>query len=165
MTSIRVRLLKWLLVPLLVLNLIGAGLAYWLASSPGRTVFDQTSILTGLVWLEAGLALVLAAVIWLALGRGLQPLKKMTADLEARSDDDLSALEQRHVPLELSPVVTAINRLLDKVQQDAKAQQNFLANMAHQLRTPLAGFRTQLEWLRQKHAGEPESAHSIALMT
>ncbi|WP_442783183.1 sensor histidine kinase [Collimonas fungivorans] len=165
MTSIRVRLLKWLLLPLLVVNLAGAGLAYWLAGSPGRIVFDQTSILTGLVWLEAGLALLLAIVIWLALGRGLLPLKKMTADLEARSDDDLSALDQRHVPLELSPVVTAINRLLDKVQQDAKAQQNFLANMAHQLRTPLAGFRTQLEWLRQKHAGEPESAHSIALMT
>lgn len=163
--SIRIGLLKWLLVPLLVVNLAGAGLAYWLAWIPARTAFDQTRTLMGLVWLEAGLALLLAAVVWLALGRGLLPLKKMTADLEARSDDDLSALDEQHVPLELSPVVQAINRLLDKVQQDAKAQQNFLANVAHQLRTPLAGFRTQLEWLLQKHAGEPESAHSIALMT
>jgi two-component system sensor histidine kinase TctE len=60
-------------------------------------------------------------------------------------------------------VVAALNGLLDKVGAGAQAQHDFLANVAHQLRTPLAGLRTQLEWLAQRH-DEAETAQSIRLM-
>jgi len=275
MNSIRMNLLKWLIVPLLLVNFVGAGLTYWLAWIPAQTAFDQSladagwamiprlqakdgqveinlskqaeqvlrvdhfdaiylvvrsgdgKLLAGdadfpalakqtalndpapydgvmrgepvrivalhttigrqpvfigvaetlrkrnkirsviflaLSLLEAALAIVLIATIWLGVSKGLLPLKKMQSDLNLRNHDDLSALDEHQVPLELDPVVKAINGMLSKVQIGAKGQQNFLANVAHQLRTPLAGFRTQLEWLLQKHADDPETAHSVKLM-
>ncbi|MGS0742340.1 sensor histidine kinase, partial [Glaciimonas sp. GG7] len=124
----------------------------------------RSVILLALLLLEAVLAILLIATIWFAVSKGLLPLKKMQTDLNLRSHDDLSALAEDNVPLELGPVVTALNGLLSKLQIGAKKQQYFLANVAHQLRTPLAGFRTQLEWLLQKHADDPETAHSIKLM-
>jgi two-component system sensor histidine kinase TctE len=68
------------------------------------------------------------------------------------------------MPAELRPVADAINGLLEKAQIGASAQQNFLANVAHQLRTPLAGLKAQLEWLKHKYESEAETAHSAELM-
>jgi two-component system sensor histidine kinase TctE len=103
-------------------------------------------------------------ISWLAVTQGLLPLKKMQSDLSARNYDDLSPLKDERIPSELHPVVSAINGLLEKAQMGASMQQNFLANVAHQLRTPLAGLKAQLEWLRQKYAAEHETAHSADLM-
>jgi two-component system sensor histidine kinase TctE len=64
----------------------------------------------------------------------------------------------------LQPVAGAINDLLERVRLAARGQQDFLANAAHQLRTPLAGLKTQLEWLERRHAGDPETARSTGLM-
>jgi two-component system sensor histidine kinase TctE len=54
--------------------------------------------------------------------------------------------------------------LLGQLQAGAKAQQDFLADMAHQLRTPLAGIKLQLEWLGARHGADPETVHSLHLM-
>ena len=87
----------------------------------------------------------------------------MRAGLNARAGDQLAPIQQADVPYELEPVVHAFNGLLARVSEGAQAQQDFLANVAHQLRTPLAGLQTQLEWLGHRHA-EPDTAHSIRLM-
>ncbi|MDD5241791.1 MAG: sensor histidine kinase [Sulfuricella sp.] len=275
MHSIRINLLKWLIAPLLLINLAGAGLTYWLAWAPAQTAFDQsladagwvliprlremqgdilvdlpqqaeqvlrvdhfdaiyfvirnaegktiagdkdfpelrqpdalndplayngsmrgepiriislettigsksafigvaetlrkrihiqsTIFMTFLV-LESLLALVSVAIAWFAVTKGLFPLNKMQADLMSRNFDDLSAVKEDGIPLELHPVINAINGLLDKARTGATARQNFLANVAHQLRTPLAGLKTQLEWLQQKYASEQDTAHSAKLM-
>jgi two-component system sensor histidine kinase TctE len=88
----------------------------------------------------------------------------MRANLAARDGEDLAPMPLDDVPYELAPVLGAFNDLLDKVQAGARARHDFLADMAHQLRTPLAGLRLQLEWLAARHGGDPETADSIRLM-
>ena len=275
MPSIRLNLLKWLIAPLLIINLIGAGLTYWLAWAPAQIAFDQSLadaawalvprlreirgniaidlpqqaeqvlrvdhfdaiyfvvrsaegktitgdkdfpsllmqenlndpaaydgsmrgesiriialktnignepvfigvaetlrkrthirsvIFVALLVLESLLTLVSIAIVWLAVTKGLFPLKKMQTDLNSRNHDDLSSVKEDNIPLELRPVINAINGLLNKAQIGASVQQSFLANVAHQLRTPLAGLKMQLEWLQQRYASEHETAHSAELM-
>ena len=62
------------------------------------------------------------------------------------------------------PFIRALNDLLRRAHDSARAKQDFLANVAHQLRTPLAGFRAQLEWLREHHRQDGETAQSTAMM-
>lgn len=124
----------------------------------------RTEIFVALIVLEGLLTALSIALVWLAVTRGLLPLKKMQADLDARSHDTLAPVSEADLPRELRPLVDAINTLLGKVQAGAAAQQAFLANVAHQLRTPLAALQMQLEWLQQRHPEGHETAHSATLM-
>lgn len=125
----------------------------------------RNATVRALVLLEALFTLASVGLIWFSVGSGLQPLNRMRAGLNARAGDDLSPISTAEVPDELGPVVAAFNGLLDKVSEGARSQQDFLANVAHQLRTPLAGLRTQLEWLAARAgAQDAEAAHSLSLM-
>lgn len=86
----------------------------------------------------------------LALVRGgvkvaMSPLDALSQGIGKRAPGDLGALPLAGLPGELLNVVQAINRLMERVKTSAQAQQAFLSNAAHQLRTPLAGVQTQLE--------------------
>ena len=271
MNSIRLRLLKWLIGPILLVNLAGAGLTYMLAWLPAQLAFDQglndaaaalalrlraspagaaldlpreaeqvlrakdvdafyfsvraaggrllagdadfpaargvdggayddamhgepvrvsfrsasaggetiqigvaktmrkraqvrSAVVRVLVLLESLITLALIGMIWFSVTSGLLPLARMRANLNRREAADLAPIDEVDVPFELVPVVGAFNELLDKVQAGATAQQSFLADVAHQLRTPLAGFKLQLEWLAARHARDPETVHSVQLM-
>jgi two-component system sensor histidine kinase TctE len=124
----------------------------------------RSIMLVALLLLEGVLTFVSMLIVWYAVTTGLIPLKKMQSDLNSRNGDELSPVKDHDIPSELGPVVHAINGLLDKVRIGASAQQNFLANVAHQLRTPLAGLRMQIEWLQQRYAAEPETAQSASRM-
>jgi len=181
MTSIRLRLLKWLIGPILLINLAGGVLAYKLASlsaplaaptaattqAPADTVRKQEqlrqAVLRALLLMEGVFAVASMGLIWFSVSNGLRPLNRLRADLGAREADELAPLDPARVPYELEPVVSAMNGLLEKVGEGARARQDFLANVAHQLRTPLAGLKTQLEWLGARHA-ERETAQSVRLM-
>ncbi len=76
--------------------------------------------------------------------RGLIPFAKIEKALSARSQFDLAPVESRGVPTEIKPLINAINVLLDKLQEDIDQQQRFVANAAHQFRTPLAGLKTYI---------------------
>lgn len=117
-----------------------------------------------LLMLEGLFTLTLVGLIWLSVTNGLQPLVRMRANLNARDGGDLTPVDEAGVPYELAPVVAAFNDLLYKVGAGAQAQHDFLANVAHQLRTPLAGLKLQLEWLGQRHAADPATIHSLNLM-
>jgi two-component system sensor histidine kinase TctE len=102
-------------------------------------------ILSAIIWpnlvlIGATLLLVLAVVRF-----SLQPLDTLGAQIAARTPSDLSPIPDGDVPGEARPLVSALNRLLGNLDAAGHAQQLFLSNAAHQLRTPLAGLLTQLE--------------------
>jgi two-component system sensor histidine kinase TctE len=267
MTSIRLRLLKWLIGPILLLNLAGASLAYLLAWIPAQQAFDQAigdaaaalaarlvpgpdgaaldlpkqaeqllrtdetdaiyfvvrgadgrlvagdadfpalaagtfdasmrgeavrvaqrsarvgaanvqvavaktvrkrqqiraAIVRAMVPLALLFTLAMVGLTWFSVSRALAPLARMRSNLNGRDGQDLTPIDTA-VPYELAPVVSAFNGLLGKVEAGARAQHDFLADVAHQLRTPLAGVKLQLEWMAARHGADPESAHSIRLM-
>lgn len=76
--------------------------------------------------------------------RGLIPLSKLEKALSARSQFDLTPVESSETPIEIKPLVNSINCLLDKLREDIEQQQRFVANAAHQFRTPLAGLKTYI---------------------
>jgi two-component system sensor histidine kinase TctE len=127
-----------------------------------RTQIRQ-AIFRALVLLDGLFMLACVGLIWFSVTNGLRPLERMRSALNARGAGQLAPIEPAGVPYELEAVVQAFNGLLARVSEGAQAQQDFLANVAHQLRTPLAGLQTQLEWLGDRHA-EPDTAHSIRLM-
>lgn len=254
MASIRVRLLRWLIGPILLVNLAGGALVYALAWLPAQLAFDQglldtasalaalpppsvpplrhddndalywsvrdgagrllagdadlprpaslgqpidaamrgqavrvlqlrteqgttvtvaktlrqraqaqAAIVRALILLEAVATLVSAALIWYAVTRGLRPLRHLRAALRTRTADDVAPLAVDDVPSELEPVVRAVNGLLEQSAHNARARQDFLANMAHQLRTPLAGLQAQLDVLTRTPPAA-DGARALAMM-
>jgi two-component system sensor histidine kinase TctE len=77
--------------------------------------------------------------------RGLAPLEDLSAEIRARSASDLRPIDPRHAPQEAQPLVGALNQLFGQVAESSTNQQRFLANAAHQLRTPLAGLQAHTE--------------------
>lgn len=124
----------------------------------------RSAIVRSLVLLEGVFSLALVGLAWFSVGNGLAPLARLRARLDARGSADLAPLDDSGMPRELAPVVGAFNALLGRIEAGARAQDEFRANVAHQLRTPLAGLKLQLEWLAARHAADPDSTRSLALM-
>jgi len=91
-------------------------------------------------------------LVWLAVRRGLEPLQEVQRRLARGSARDIEPIEERAVPEEVRGLVAALNELFGRVRSNADAQQRFLADAAHQLRTPLAGMQAQLELLQNDPA-------------
>jgi two-component system sensor histidine kinase TctE len=91
------------------------------------------------------LILLAALAVWYAVGRGLAPLAALQREIANRSHRDLSALPEEETPKEVRPLIHAMNELLERLSLVLAAQQRFIADAAHQLRTPLAGLKTQTE--------------------
>ncbi|MBX9572159.1 MAG: sensor histidine kinase N-terminal domain-containing protein [Candidatus Obscuribacterales bacterium] len=120
----------------------------------GRSELIQ-SILLGVLVPQVVLIFLAAFAVWLGVARGLTPLNALKEAVESRNPSDLRPLSEENVPKEVKPLVIAINKLLIQVQDDRDAQKRFLSNAAHQLRTPLAGLKTQTELaLRQSSKDE-----------
>lgn len=77
-------------------------------------------------------------LVWLAIGSGLKPLERMARQIRQRDPDSLQPLLVSDIPVELEPMQAALNRMLDQVGQLLAREQRFIADAAHELRTPLA---------------------------
>lgn len=84
-------------------------------------------------------------VVFFGIRSGLAPLDHLGQEIGRRSPHDLTPLPKGNIPGEAGPLVDAMNGLIEDLRVAAQAQQSFLANAAHQLKTPIAGLQTQLE--------------------
>ena len=99
-------------------------------------------------------------LVWLALVRGIKPLAQLEKRIRARKPDDMSPLDDTAVPEEVAPLVSSMNDLLSRLKASLTTQKRFLADAAHQLKTPLAGLRMQAD-LAQRETNADELKRSL----
>jgi len=102
-------------------------------------------ILANIVIPELLLIMIAAGAVWYGLKEGLAPLERLRQEVAGRKRDDLNRLDAYKAPEEVRPLIGAVNDLLERLQQVMLAQKRFVADAAHQLRTPFAGLKTQAE--------------------
>ena len=122
-----------------------------------RTDFARQLMLRMMV--PQGILVILAALAaWLGVGLGLRALTSVRTEIENRSHVDLSPIRETNTPYEVRPLVRAMNDLLSRLSAALAAQQRFIADAAHQLRTPVAALKTQAELaVRQVRDGEAQA--------
>ncbi len=111
------------------------------------------------------LVLLAAAAVWYGIKKGLQPLSVLQEAVGQRTPTDLSPIGNINAPSEVVPLLSSINHLLERMRKDRESQKRFVANAAHQLRTPLAGLNTQAQLLLQQPISDElqESIKQICL--
>ncbi|HBH40273.1 MAG TPA: sensor histidine kinase, partial [Curvibacter sp.] len=100
-------------------------------------------------------------LVWLALVQALKPLNRLEERIRARRPDDLSPLDTQTVPQEVAPLVASVNDLLLRLKDSISTQKRFLADAAHQLKTPLAGLRMQADLAQRAGSSTEELKQSL----
>jgi two-component system sensor histidine kinase TctE len=102
-------------------------------------------IILGMVIPQLIIIVLVSILLFYGIKRGLKPLKTIQSDLKLRDVNDLSPLDSELAPEEVKPLLEAFNDLLVKVKHNITQQQRFISDASHQLKTPLAGLKTQAE--------------------
>ena len=102
-------------------------------------------ILIGVILPQLLLIAIAGLVLWGGVARGLAPLRALQQAVAARSHLDLSPVEVAHVPGEVNPLLSAVNDLMARLDAILTYQSRFIADAAHQLRTPVAGLKAHIE--------------------
>lgn len=142
-------------------------------SQASRDELARSILLDTVLPLSALIAL-MTMIVWAGIRAGLAPLARLRALVEDRAPNDLAPLELEAAPQEVRSLARALNQLLGAVQESVAAQRRFISNAAHQLRTPLAGLKSQTEIalkdntdpllatrLARVHEGAVRSAHLV----
>lgn len=108
---------------------------------------------------------VLLLLVNVLISRMFKPMTQLALDLDRRDEQDLQALKFAHVPSEVHPFVVAINRLLSRVAQSMALQRRFLADAAHELRSPLTALSLQSERLAATELSDEARARVDALQS
>ena len=114
--------------------------------------------------LPVALALPLVVlIVWLAVGNGLGPLNRLASEVAARTPQSLDPLPSASLPAEVVPLVKGLNGLLERLAMALEGQRAFVADAAHELRSPMTALRLQLELLEtaQNEAGRVEAIASL----
>ena len=97
----------------------------------------------------AFMAPLLVLAVWWGVSRSLAPVERVRRQLAQRQADDLSPVSDAQLPDEVQPLVSELNLLFERVQRAFEAQEHFVADAAHELRSPLAALRLQLQGLQR----------------
>ncbi len=116
-----------------------------MAETVGKRQALTRGILGNIVIPQLLLIILAGGAVWYALGRGLMPLEHLRQEVAQRSRDDVSLLDENKAPVEVRPLIEAVNDLLQRLKLVMEAQKRFSADAAHQLRTPFAGLKTQAQ--------------------
>ncbi len=135
------------------------------AETLGKRSRLASEIIKGVILPQFVILPLAVLLVWYALTRGIRPLADLQQRIRQRDSSDLSPIAEVDVPEEVAPLVRAINDLLERLGQSITTQRHFLADAAHQLKTPLAGLRTQAELAAREidsGRGDPASMrHSL----
>jgi two-component system heavy metal sensor histidine kinase CusS len=128
---------------------------------------DQLRFLRWLLLVASAVVIVLSLLIAvLVVGHGLRPLNAIAAEIAAIRENDLTArIGAQHVPAEAAPIKNRLNELLSRLEASFHRERQFNADVAHELRTPLAGIRSTIEvtLARPRDATEYQAALSDCL--
>ena len=105
----------------------------------------------------------LGLLIWIIVGRGLSPLKRIASEIEQRAPSYLQPVDSSSVPKEIQPIISALNQLFERLLDAFKREKRFTADAAHELRTPLAAIKAHAQVaLKSKDSNELE--HTLKKM-
>ena len=127
-------------------------------AEPAARYGFMSTLLWDFVQLDVTLVLV-----WVGIQLGLRPVTRLRDEIAARSVKDLRPIDESSVPREIAPVVVTLNRLFATLRSSAQSQQQFIANTAHQLRTPITGLQAQLDLLVAESAAAPVKTRLLTL--
>ncbi|HEX4511327.1 MAG TPA: sensor histidine kinase N-terminal domain-containing protein [Burkholderiaceae bacterium] len=118
-----------------------------------------TEIIKGVILPQFVILPLAVLLVWFALARGIAPLNALQQRIRHRRSEDLSPIDEHDVPEEVAPLVRSINDLLARLDQAISSQRHFLADAAHQMKTPLAGLRMQAELAQREldAGGDPQA--------
>ena len=94
-------------------------------------------------------------LVWIGIQLGLRPMRRLRDEIAQRSPLDLRPIAETSAPREVAPVVVTLNRLFAALRAGAQSQRQFIANTAHQLRTPITGMQAQLDVLAAEPGAQP----------
>lgn len=133
------------------------------AETPDRRLRAGHRLMLSTAWTNLLTVIFTLAVVYFAVRHALRPLDALSLQFEQREPRDMTPMPLTDVPGEMRPLVEAANGLMNRLSESARAQQAFVSNTAHQLRTPLAGLQTQLELL-QAEVSPAEKPRAQALL-
>ena len=102
-------------------------------------------ILLETVWRQAVLVAVVAFVVWVVVQHATRPVREISAHLQARNENDLAPIDASAAPRELLPLLAATNQVMERLGRLLEHQKRFVRDASHQLRTPLAVLKTQVQ--------------------
>jgi two-component system sensor histidine kinase TctE len=119
-------------------------------------------ILIDTLWRQAALLAVIALVVVVVVQRATRPVRDISSALASRSENDLSPLPAQDAPRELLPLLDAANQHMQRLSQLLDHQKRFVRDTSHQLRTPLAVLKTQLQSARRGDVEPRQALDEIA---
>jgi two-component system sensor histidine kinase TctE len=118
-------------------------------------------LLVDTLWRQGALLAVIALVVFVAVQRAMRPVRRISDELDARAEDDLHALQAHGAPRELAPLLDATNRVMQRLARLLEQRKRFVRDASHQLRTPLAVLKVQVQSALRGDVPPPQALQEI----